>query len=93
MTGPPLLRTIAAAGLLLLVQLTQANAGTVMDDGRLRGSADAPITLIEYSDFTCGYCAKFFQETLPRLQAKYIDTGKVRFLYRDYPRSDRGSRC
>ncbi len=92
MTTPSLLRTIAAAGLLLLVQLSPADAGTITDDGRIRGSADAPITLIEYSDFTCGYCAKFFQETLPRLQAKYIDTGKVRFLYRDYPRADQGSR-
>ncbi len=62
----------------------------VRDDGRMRGSAKAPVTLIEYSDFTCGYCQKFFQETWPRIQAKYIDTGKVRFLYRDYPRSDQG---
>jgi protein-disulfide isomerase len=60
------------------------------DDGRTRGSAKAPITLIEYSDFTCGYCSKWFHETLPRLQAKYVDTGKVRFIYRDYPRANRG---
>jgi len=90
MMGLHRVRTVAAAGLLLLAQLTQAGAGSITDDGRIRGSADAPITLIEYSDFTCGYCAKFFQETWPRLQAKYIDTGKVRFVYRDYPRSDDG---
>jgi len=60
------------------------------DDGRMRGSATAPITLVEYSDFTCGYCKKFFQETWPRIQSKYIQTGKIRFLYRDYPRSDQG---
>jgi protein-disulfide isomerase len=82
----------AVAGLLLLalVQLAEAGGVVVTEDGRVRGSADAPITLLEYSDFTCGYCAKFFQETWPRLQAKYIDTGKVRFAYRDFPRSDRG---
>ena len=90
MMGSHLNHTVAAAVLLLLVQVTQAGAGSIMDDGRIRGSADSPITLIEYSDFTCGYCAKFFQETWPRLQAKYIDTGKVRFVYRDYPRSDEG---
>lgn len=90
MMGSHLFRTVAAAVLLLLVYLPQAGAGSIMDDGRIRGNADAPITLIEYSDFTCGYCAKFFQETWPRLQAKYIDTGKVRFVYRDYPRSDQG---
>jgi protein-disulfide isomerase len=65
-------------------------AGSIADDGRVRGRADAPITLIEYSDFTCGYCVKFFKETLPQLQAKYIDAGKIKFVYRDYPRADRG---
>ncbi len=59
-------------------------------DGRVRGVVNAPVTLIEYSDFTCGYCLKFFKDTWPRLQARYIDTGKVRFLYRDYPRADQG---
>lgn len=83
------------AGLLLLLGLVflnthDAGAGSIADDGRVRGRADAPITLIEYSDFTCGYCLKFFKETLPQLQAKYVDTGKVKFVYRDYPRADRG---
>jgi protein-disulfide isomerase len=68
-----------------------AEAGTITGDGRIRGSANAPVTLIEYSDFTCGYCLKFFRETWPRLQAKYVDTGKVKFVYRDYPRADRGA--
>ena len=85
-----LFRTVAAVLLLFLVQATQAGAGSVTEDGRIRGRADAPITLIEYSDFTCGWCVKFFQVTWPRLQAKYIDTGKVRFVYRDYPRADQG---
>jgi protein-disulfide isomerase len=82
--------TVAGVLLLALVQLAEAGGGVVTEDGRIRGRADAPITLLEYSDFTCGYCAKFFQETWPRLQAKYIDTGKVRFVYRDFPRADRG---
>jgi len=59
-------------------------------DGRTRGNPDAPVTLIEYSDFTCGYCGKFFRETWPRLQRKYVETGKVRLLYRDYPRDPEG---
>jgi protein-disulfide isomerase len=59
-------------------------------DVRMRGVATAPVTLIEYSDFTCGYCLKFFKETWPRLQARYVEPGKVRFLYRDYPRADQG---
>ncbi|MCP9455923.1 MAG: DsbA family protein [Nitrospira sp.] len=59
-------------------------------DVRVRGRADAPVTLIEYSDFTCGYCVKFFKETWPLLRARYVETGKVRFLYRDFPRADQG---
>jgi protein-disulfide isomerase len=59
-------------------------------DGRTRGDAAAPVTLIEYSDFTCGYCVKFFRETWPRLHEKYVKTGRVRLLYRDYPRDPDG---
>lgn len=84
------LHTIAGAFLLAFVQFAEAGSGAMTEDGRVRGHPDAPITLLEYSDFTCGYCAKFFLETWPRLQAKYIDTGKVRFIYRDYPRADQG---
>ncbi|HJT18998.1 MAG TPA: thioredoxin domain-containing protein [Nitrospira sp.] len=76
---------------LALMQAAGTQAGTITDDGRIRGRADAPITLVEYSDFTCGYCLKFFRETWPKLQAKYVDTGKVKFVYRDYPRADRGT--
>ena len=61
------------------------------NDARIRGQANAPVTLIEYSDFTCGYCVKFFKQTWPRIQARYVDTGKVRFIYRDFPRGDQGS--
>lgn len=59
-------------------------------DDRLRGDPQAPVTLIEYSDFTCGFCLKFFRETWPRLRAEYVETGKVRFLYRDFPRGFQG---
>ncbi|MGH7166485.1 MAG: DsbA family protein [Nitrospiraceae bacterium] len=60
------------------------------DDGRSRGSPRAPVTLIEYSDFTCGFCVRFFRETWPRIRAHYVDSGKVRFVYRDYPRASEG---
>ena len=56
----------------------------------VRGNPNAPVTLLEYSDFTCGYCEKFFHETFPRLLTQYIDTGKVRFVYRDFPRAPGG---
>ena len=75
-------------GLVWSHQLWAADA--VGTDDRARGQANAPVTLIEYSDFTCGYCLKFFKETWPRIQARYVDAGKVRFIYRDYPRADQG---
>lgn len=67
-----------------------ADAEAFREDARVRGNVQAPVTIIEYSDFTCGFCAKFFRETFPMLQARYIDTGKVRYYYRDYPRADQG---
>ncbi len=79
----------ALAGLLFLGGAAWAGEAAETE-GRARGQATAPVTLIEYSDFTCGYCLKFFRETWPRLQAQYVESGKLRFLYRDYPRADRG---
>jgi protein-disulfide isomerase len=76
--------------LLVLVAGAAVAASAPAVDHRMRGKADAPVTLIEYSDFTCGYCLKFFKETWPKIQARYVDTGKVRFLYKDYPRADQG---
>jgi protein-disulfide isomerase len=58
----------------------------IQDDDVVRGDPKAPITLLEYSDFTCRFCEKFFHETLPKLLSEYIETGKVRFVYRDFPR-------
>jgi protein-disulfide isomerase len=47
------------------------------------GSPDAPVTLIEYASFTCPHCAAFNKEVMPRIKAEYIDTGKVRLVYRE----------
>jgi protein-disulfide isomerase len=50
--------------------------------GPSKGPEDAPVTLVEFSDFQCVYCRKFWQETLPRIDERYIQPGKVRFVYR-----------
>jgi len=50
-----------------------------------QGDANAPITLIEFGDFNCGYCGKWAHETLPLIAEKYIKTGKVRMAYVHYP--------
>lgn len=49
------------------------------------GRPDAPVTIVEYSSLTCPHCAAFHRDTLPKVKERYIDTGKVRFVYRDFP--------
>jgi protein-disulfide isomerase len=49
------------------------------------GSAKAPVTIIEYSSITCPHCADFEENVFPMLRSKYIDTGKVRFVSREFP--------
>ena len=49
------------------------------------GKADAPVTMIEYASMTCPHCAHFHAEGFPVLKSKFIDTGKVRFVLREFP--------
>ena len=49
------------------------------------GSEKAPVTIIEYASMTCPHCAHFSENTFPELQKRYIDTGKVRFIFREFP--------
>lgn len=54
---------------------------------RIMGRADASVTVIEYASFTCSHCAAWTNEVLPQFKARYIDTGKVRLVFRDMPTS------
>ena len=49
------------------------------------GPADAKVTIIEYASLTCSHCATFHRETYPTLKSRYIDTGKVRYVLREFP--------
>jgi protein-disulfide isomerase len=49
------------------------------------GSAKAPVTITEYSSMSCPHCAAFSQNVFPMLRSKYIETGKVRFVFREFP--------
>ena len=55
------------------------------DNDPIIGNANAPITIIEFSDFQCPFCARFHTQTLPLLLEEYIEQGKVKLVFRDFP--------
>ncbi len=55
------------------------------DDDFVQGKADAPVTIIEFSDYQCPFCRRFVKQTLPELKKNYVDTGKVKIVHRDFP--------
>lgn len=72
----------------LLVPAGVAWAGplpAVTSQDRFLGRADAPVTVVEYASFTCSHCAAWYLQVLPAFKARYIDTGKVRLVFRDLP--------
>ncbi len=74
---------------------TQMGGGTAPKDTGLMaeqalpdmaiGSADAKVTIVEYASMTCPHCATFHETTFPAIKEKYVDTGKVRFIFREFP--------
>ena len=62
-----------------------ASALALTKEDRVLGKPDAPITIIEYASLTCPHCAHFAKEVLPKLKAKWIDSGKARLILRDFP--------
>lgn len=59
--------------------------GDYTDDDAVLGDSDAPVTMIEFSDYQCPVCQRFHAEVYPALKSKYIDTGKMKLVYRDLP--------
>ncbi len=56
-----------------------------INDDPVKGNSNAPITIIEFSDYQCPFCGRFFKNTLPEIDRDYIKTGKVKYVFRDYP--------
>ena len=54
-------------------------------EARIKGAADAPVTVLEISDFQCPYCRMFWEETLPVLMEEYVETGKIRLVFLNLP--------
>jgi protein-disulfide isomerase len=62
-----------------------AKAKGIQADDLVLGKAEAPVTVIEYASLTCPHCADFHVNVLPKIKAEYIDTGKLRMAFRDFP--------
>lgn len=58
-----------------------------IDDDPILGDKNAPITIIEFSDYECPFCKRHFTDTYPKLIKEYIDTGKAKLVFRDFPLS------
>ena len=74
----------------VVAQTTATSAATdLLQPGplpeRILGRDDAPVTVIEYASMTCGHCANFHLNIWPAFKAEFIDTGKVRFILREFP--------
>jgi protein-disulfide isomerase len=69
----------------VIPDLTQTRATVSIDDDYCLGSEDAPVTIIEFSDYQCPYCQLFWAQTMPIIIGEYIDKGLVKFVYRDLP--------
>ncbi|MBX9886181.1 MAG: DsbA family protein, partial [Novosphingobium sp.] len=74
----------SALGLLGVAGCGGGSAAVSADDMVL-GPADAPVTVIEYASTTCSHCAEFHETAWAQLKANYIDTGRIRFVLREYP--------
>lgn len=72
----------AAAG--TSTTMTVAQAMTLGPRDAILGNANAPVTLIEYGDYQCPFCGEFFSQTEPQIVANYVNTGKVRMVFRDF---------
>jgi protein-disulfide isomerase len=62
-----------------------AEAPSVTSKDYVLGNAEAPVTIIEYASLTCPHCAAFDRDTLPKIKENWIDTGKAKLVFRDFP--------
>ncbi|NIT61525.1 MAG: thioredoxin domain-containing protein, partial [Aliifodinibius sp.] len=76
---------VGAPDLATLDTYDDIQVGFTEDGYPFRGSPNAPITIIEYSDYLCPFCGRYTSDTAPILLTEYVQTGKVRFIFRDFP--------
>jgi protein-disulfide isomerase len=83
--------TIFIAGLIIGFLINKVNLGNLFKTPdpnvliKTIGQASAPVTMTEYSDFQCPLCKKYFTDSFSQIKTKYIDTGKVKYVFKDFP--------
>ena len=77
--------SMAASPLLQMASLPAAASSWEKAGDMAIGAPEAPVSVIEYFSLTCPHCRDFHTETFPRVRTEYVDTGKVRFIARDFP--------
>ncbi len=78
-------RTLIAEGAAVLATPAFAQGSDPRMSDRALGHADAPVTVQEYFSLTCTHCAAFARDVFPQVRTQLIDTGKIRYVYRDFP--------
>lgn len=81
----PLVRLFAIAVALYAGAASAADKVASFPIDQVMGKADAPITIIEYASTTCGHCANLHKTALPKIKSEWVDTGKAKLIYRDFP--------
>ncbi|MCW2246093.1 protein-disulfide isomerase [Azospirillum fermentarium] len=79
-----LLCAVAGAGVSATARAQAIDVPAALAD-RVLGNPDAPVTIIDYSSLTCPHCAEFHNTTLPQIKKEYLDTGKAKLIFRDFP--------
>lgn len=74
----------ASSGTAAVSGEAQTPVQNLADDDPTLGNPQAPVLIVEFGDFQCPFCGKFFQESEPRIIAEYVKTGKARLVYRDF---------
>jgi protein-disulfide isomerase len=67
--------------------LSMSDFKNLMDDDAVNGSKDAKVTIVEFSDFECPYCGMYYENTYKQIKETYVETGKVNYIFRDFPLS------
>jgi protein-disulfide isomerase len=79
--------TTAPAGAQPQTPSQPTKGATSVDDDPVLGDKNAPVTIVEFSDYECPFCKRHFDQTLPQLLKNYVTAGKVKIVYRDFPLS------